>query len=99
MFKAWTGDFDGMIKRRVVRALVVPSRTAYWLSGARQTGAEYELLKAFEKEINERYKTQGKHIRTFVASRPTRHDQLMSGLLEGRGDISPSVANPHTSLL
>ena len=52
VFKAWTGDFDGMTQRRVVRALVAPSRTAYWLTGIRQTGAEYELLKAFEKEIN-----------------------------------------------
>ena len=41
-----------MVKRRVIRALVAPSRTSYWLNGARQTGAEYELLKAFEEEIN-----------------------------------------------
>src|SRR5215470_8224549 len=65
--KPWTGDLDGMVKRRVIRALVAPSRTSYWLNGARQTGAEYELLKAFEKEINNRYKTQGgKHIRIIV---------------------------------
>ena len=36
--KAWTGDLDGMVKRRVIRALVAPSRTAYWLYGARQIG-------------------------------------------------------------
>jgi len=89
--KPWTGDLDGMVKRRVIRALVAPSRTAYWLNGARQIGAEYELLKAFEKEINEKYKTQGKHIRTFVTIIPTRHDQLMSGLLEGRGDIAAGI--------
>ena len=68
-----------------------PSRTAYWLNGARQTGAEYELLKAFEKEINERYKTQGKHIRIFVVIIPTRHDQLIPGLLEGRGGIAAGI--------
>jgi len=89
--KSWTGDLDGMVKRRVIRALVAPSRTAYWLNGARQIGAEYELLKAFEKEINEKYKTQGKHIRTFVTIIPTRHDQLISGLLEGRGDIAAGI--------
>ena len=44
--KPWTGDLDGMVKRRVIRALVAPSRTSYWLNGARQTGVEYELLKA-----------------------------------------------------
>jgi membrane-bound lytic murein transglycosylase MltF len=89
--KPWTGDLDGMIKRRVIRVLVAPSRTSYWLNGARQTGVEYELLKAFEKEINEKYKTQGKHIRIFVTIIPTRPDQLISGLLEGRGDIAAGI--------
>ena len=89
--KLWMGDLDGMVKRRVIRALVAPSRTAYWLNGARQIGAEYELLKAFEGEINNHYKTQGKHIRIFVTIIPTRHDQLISGLLEGRGDIAAGI--------
>ena len=66
VLQSWTGDLDGMIQRRVIRALVSPSRTSYWLLGLRQTGAEYELLKAFENEINEHYKTQGKHIRIHV---------------------------------
>jgi membrane-bound lytic murein transglycosylase MltF len=90
-FKPWTGDLDGMVKRRVIRVLVAPSRTSYWLNGARQTGAEYELLKAFEKEVNSRYKTQGKHIRIIVAFIPTSRDQLIPGLLEGRGDIAAGI--------
>jgi membrane-bound lytic murein transglycosylase MltF len=91
LIKPWTGDLDGMIKRRIIRALVAPSRTAYSLNGARQIGAEYELLKAFEKDINDRYKTTGKHIQIFVAIIPTRHDQLISGLREGRGDIAAGI--------
>ncbi|HEX4967994.1 MAG TPA: transporter substrate-binding domain-containing protein [Nitrospiraceae bacterium] len=90
--KPWTGDLDGMIKRRVIRVLVAPSRTSYWLIGARQTGAEYELLKAFEEEINSHYKTQGgKHIRIIVAFIPTSRDKLIPGLLEGRGDIAAGI--------
>src|SRR5262249_22206965 len=57
-FAPWTGDLDGMVKRRVIRVLVAPSRTSYWLNGARQTGAEYELLKAFEEELNKHYQSQ-----------------------------------------
>lgn len=91
ILKPWTGDLDGMIERRVIRALVAPSRTSYWLNGARQTGAEYELLKAFQDEINNRYKTQGKHIRIHVAFIPTSRDQLIPGLLEGRGDIAAGI--------
>ena len=53
-FMPWKGDLDGMIERRVIRVLVAPSRTSYWLLGLRQTDAEYELLKAFESELNER---------------------------------------------
>ena len=90
--KPWTGDLDGMVKRRVIRALVAPSRTSYWLNGARQTGAEYELLKAFEEEVNKHHKTQGgKHIRIMVAFIPTSRDQLIPGLLEGRGDIAAGI--------
>ena len=91
-FQLWTGDLDGMVKRRVIRALVAPSRTSYWLNGARQTGAEYELLKAFEVEVNNHYKTQGgKHIRIMVAFIPTSRDKLIPGLLEGRGDIAAGI--------
>ena len=91
ILKPWTGDLDGMIERRVIRALVAPSRTSYWLNGARQTGAEYELLKAFQEEINNRYKAKGKHILTHVVFIPTSRDQLISGLLEGRGDIAAGI--------
>src|SRR5215813_14557293 len=87
----WTGDLDGMVQRRVIRALVAPSRTSYWLLGLRQTGAEYELLKAFENEINEHYKTQGKHMRIHVVFIPTSRDQLIPRLLEGRGDIAAGI--------
>ena len=89
ILKPWTGDFDGMIERRVIRALVAPSRTSYWLNGPRQTGAEYELLKAFQEEINNHYKAKGKHILIHVVFIPTSRDQLIPGLLEGRGDIDP----------
>jgi membrane-bound lytic murein transglycosylase MltF len=91
ILKPWTGDLDGMIERRIIRALVAPSRTSYWLSGARQTGAEYELLKAFQEDINSRYKTQGKHILVHVVFIPTTRDQLIPGLLEGRGDIAAGI--------
>ena len=89
--KPWTGDLDGLIERRVIRALVAPSRTSYWLNGARQTGAEYELLKAFQEEINNHYKAQGKHILIHVVFIPTTRDQLIPGLLEGRGDIAAGI--------
>jgi membrane-bound lytic murein transglycosylase MltF len=91
LLQSWTGDLDGMIERRVIRALVAPSRTSYWLNGARQTGAEYELLKAFQEEINLHYQTQRKHILIHVVMIPTSRDKLTQGLLEGRGDIAAGI--------
>ena len=92
VLKHWTGDLNGMVERRVIRALVAPSRTSYWLNGARQTGAEYELLKAFQEDINSRYQAQhGKHINIHVVFIPTARDRLIQGLLEGRGDIAAGI--------
>ena len=91
IIKPWMGDLDGMIERRVIRALVAPSRTSYWLNGARQTGAEYELLKAFQEEINNRYQAKRKHILIHVVFIPTSRDQLIPGLIEGRGDIAAGI--------
>src|SRR5215217_1456679 len=28
---AWTGDLDSMISRRVIRVLITPTRTQYWI--------------------------------------------------------------------
>lgn len=87
----WTGDLDGMVERRVIRALVAPSRTSYWVNGARQTGAEYELLKAFQEEINAKYRSRNKHILVHVVFIPTSRDQLIPALMEGRGDIAAGI--------
>ncbi|MBW2540288.1 MAG: hypothetical protein JRE27_11900, partial [Deltaproteobacteria bacterium] len=82
----WTGDFDGMTERRVIRALVPYSKTFYFLDGATQRGLEYELLKEFEKYINKRLKT--KHLKVLVIVIPTKRDRLLPGLVEGFGDIA-----------
>jgi membrane-bound lytic murein transglycosylase MltF len=87
----WSGDLDGMIERRSVRALVAPSRMQYWIDRGRESGAEYELLTKFEEELNRQYKTKGKHLRIRVHVIPTSRDQLLPALLEGRGDIAAGI--------
>jgi len=89
--KPWRGDLDGMIERRMVRALVAPSRMQYWIDRGRQVGAEYELLKKFEEELNGRYKRAGKHIRINVHFIPTARDELIAELREGRGDNAAGI--------
>jgi membrane-bound lytic murein transglycosylase MltF len=82
----WLGDFDGMAERREIRALVVYSKTFYFLDQGRQRGATYELLKEFEKFVNKKLKT--KTLKFKVLFIPVTRDQLIPWLVEGRGDIA-----------
>jgi membrane-bound lytic murein transglycosylase MltF len=82
----WLGDFDGMADRREIRALVVYSKTFYFLDQGRQRGATYELLKEFEKFVNQKLKTKTLKVRGLVF--PVRRDQLIPWLVDGRGDIA-----------
>ena len=86
LIKPWTGDFDAMAERRAIRALVVYSKMLYFFDGAEQHGISYEVLKEFEKSINEQLKT--KTLKVHVVFIPVSRDQLLPALLEGRGDIA-----------
>jgi membrane-bound lytic murein transglycosylase MltF len=84
--RVWKGDFDAMKKRRLIRMLVVYSRTFYFLDRARQRGATYEAGLELEKELNPGRKSRTRPIR--VVFIPMRRDRLLSALAEGRGDIA-----------
>ena len=82
----WIGDFDQMAERHRIRALVPYSKTFYFLDGADQRGLTYDLLKEFEKHLNQ--KLGKKTVRIQIVVIPTPRDQLIPGLVEGRGDIA-----------
>jgi membrane-bound lytic murein transglycosylase MltF len=82
---AWTGDLDGMIERQRVRVLVVESRTNYFLDGAIPRGLSYDAARSFEQQLNQGRKGP---IRVEVVFVPTRPDDLIPALLEGRGDVA-----------
>lgn len=84
--KPWTGDLDGMIGRRVIRALVVYSKTFYFVDGGRQFGLSYEGLRAFEHDLNRELKTGRTKVEVLFL--PVSRDELIPALLEGRGDIA-----------
>ena len=62
------------------------SKTFYFLDRARQRGMTYELMKQFEKTLNEKYET--KHRKITVVFVPVARDRLIPALIEGRGDIA-----------
>ena len=82
----WTGDFDAMVERHRIRVLVVYSKTFYFLDGATQRGATYEIFKAFEKKINDDLKK--KTVKVEVVFIPVTRDKIFSALADGRGDIA-----------
>ena len=86
--KPWTGDLDGMLERRVVRVLVVPTQTHYFVHNGQAQGIAAEMLKAFEKQLNRRHKPVQRHLGTHVIFVPTTRDDLIPALEEGRGDLA-----------
>ncbi len=82
-------DFDGIAERRLVRALVVRSRTFYFFDGAVQRGLAYEMLKAFEQFLNDKLNTGA--LKISVVFIPVMRDQLLPALTAGYGDLA--VAN------
>ncbi len=87
--KPWIGDLDDITKKRQIRVLVVYSKTFFFLDRGRQRGLSHDLLKEFEKFINKKLKT--KTLKVQVIFIPVRRDELIPGLVQGRGDLA--VAN------
>lgn len=83
-----TGDLDKILKSRVIRVLVIPSRTMYYVDKGKKSGVFYEMMTAFEKNIQKRYPSKNKHIKIQVTFIPVSRDKLIPGLIEGIGDIA-----------
>jgi len=87
-FKPWTGDFDRMLERRMIRALVPYSRTLYFNDKGRERGIAADNVRDFERWINRKYAKKLRKRPLTVYLIPTTRDTLLSELVEGRGDIA-----------
>jgi len=83
--KPFTGDLDGMIRRRLIRVGAPFNRTFYFVDKGAQRGASYELGKAFEDELNRSRKDAASRI--YVAFLPLPRDVLASALIDGKVDV------------
>jgi len=84
--KPWTGDFDQILERRMIRVLVPYSRTLYFNDKGRERGITAELVRDFEAYVNRKYKTGKRPLTVYLI--PTTRDKLLSNLVEGLGDIA-----------
>jgi membrane-bound lytic murein transglycosylase MltF len=90
--KPWTGDLDGMIERKIIRVLVVPSKTSYFVVKGVQRGATYELVRAFEDDLNKKLAKQkklgNKNVKVKVIIVPVGRAEIAEALTSGKGDIA-----------
>jgi membrane-bound lytic murein transglycosylase MltF len=87
-FGTWSGDFDGMLERRLLRVAVPYGRTLFYHDRGRERGLTADAVRKFEEYLNTKYKKDLKRRPITVVLVPTTRDQLIPALLEGRADIA-----------
>ena len=82
--EAWRGDLGGMSKRGFLRILTVHNPLFFSFDGVKQKGMVAELSKLYEKHLHEQI---GRIKAPTVVVIPVARDELLPGLIEGRGDL------------
>src|SRR5215470_635346 len=86
--KPWTGDFDKMLERRVIRVYAPFSRSLYYSDKGRERGIAVELVRDWERYLNVKYaKVLGRRPLTIYVAPATR-DKLLPYLTEGLADVA-----------
>jgi len=83
--RAWKGDYDAMVKRRLIRVLVPSSKTFYYVEKGRARGISYDVFTALEADLNQKLKA--KTLKVHVVFLPVARDELIPRLVEGYGDV------------
>ena len=97
LLEPFTGDFDEMVKRRVIRAGVVYNRTQYFIDEGVQRGISYESLKLFEEQLNKRLKTGLMTVHVAIVPLGARPAVLSARIRPGRprrGDADDHAGPP-----
>ncbi len=85
LLKPFTGDFDEMLKRRLIRIGVTFNRTMYFVDKGVPRGIAYDYGRLIEDRINEILKTG--NMKVFVFFVPLPRDMLLPALNEGKVDL------------
>ena len=83
--RSFTGDFDQIVTRRLIRAGVPFNRTFYFVDQGVQRGLSYEYLKIFEDDLNKKLGTG--NLKVHVVLIPMRREQLLPSLKDGKVDV------------
>jgi membrane-bound lytic murein transglycosylase MltF len=91
----WTGDLDGIAKRRFLRILVVPTALGFYFNGSQMQGAMYDLGRELEKELNKKLNTGNLAISAVFI--PVAREEMISKLAAGYADIAGTLIVPRES--
>lgn len=86
--REWKGDFDGMVTRRFIRVLVPYSRSLYFNDKGRERGLTADLVRAFERYLNQKYAKQLGNRPITVYMAPTTRDELLQDVADGFADAA-----------
>jgi membrane-bound lytic murein transglycosylase MltF len=81
----WTGDLDGITKRGFIRILTVHNPLFFTMEGGEQRGLAQDIAREFEKHLDEQI---GSLLSPTIVLIPVARDELLPGLIAGRGDIA-----------
>ena len=94
--KPFTGDFDEMVKHRVIRVAVTFNRTHYFIDKGHERGITYEALKSFENDLNTDLKRG--NLKVHVVIVPMSRDQLHPALAGGKVDMVAAMVTVRPEL-
>jgi membrane-bound lytic murein transglycosylase MltF len=84
----WTGDFDKLLERRMLRVSAPYSRSLYFNDKGRERGLSVELVRDWERYLNTKYaKKLGQRPLTIYIAPATR-DKLLPGVATGLADVA-----------
>ncbi|MDH3906717.1 MAG: lytic transglycosylase F [Gammaproteobacteria bacterium] len=86
IWEPWLGDFDGMVERRIVRAVVPFGGYQFYYVNGLPKGATYDLLQRLESYVNN--ELGRRNIKVYVVVIPVSRDQLIPALLDGHADLA-----------
>jgi membrane-bound lytic murein transglycosylase MltF len=86
--KIWTGDFDKLLERRMLRVYAPFSRSLYFSDKGRERGLAVELVRDWERYLNQKYAKRLGNRPLTIYIVPATRDKLLPDLAKGLADVS-----------
>ena len=86
--RPWKGDFDEMLKRRVIRVAIPYSRTLYYIDRGQEKGLTAAMARDFELYVNRKYRKQLRNRPVTLYMFPVTRDKLFDRVNDGTADIA-----------